>query len=108
MYVDDLLFVLRDPEDFVKLLVNKYKYRLKITGSIAFHLGCDFFRDKDGILFQAPKKYIEKMIDGYQNMFGEKPKTKYKFPLEGGDHPELDQSEFIDDTGTQKYQSLIG
>ena len=108
VYMDDLAFVLRDPEAFVKLLVGKYKYKLKGTGSIAFHLGCDFFRDKDGVLCQAPKKYIEKMIDGYQNMFGEKPKTKYKSPLEGGDYPELDQSEFLDATGTQKYQSLIG
>ena len=41
-------------------------------------------------------------------MFGEKPKTKYKSPLEGGDHPDLDQSEFLDGTGTQKYQYLIG
>lgn len=29
-------------------------------------------------------------------------------PLEEGDHPELDDSEFLDATGIQQYQSLIG
>ena len=65
VYVDDLAFVMRDPEAFVNVLVKKYNYKLKGTGSISFHLGCDFFRDKDNTLCMAPRKYIEKMIDGY-------------------------------------------
>lgn len=56
----------------------------------------------------APQKYIEKMIDGYMNMFGEKPRTRYSLPLEKGDHPELDKSELLDETIIQQYQSLIG
>ena len=58
----------------------------------------------------APRKYVEKMIDGYINMFGEKPKTKAKCssPLEKGDHPELDVTDFLDETGIQKYQSIVG
>ena len=87
---------------------EKYRYKIKGKGSIAFHLGCDFLRDENKVLCQAQRKYIEKMIYGYQNMFGQKPKTIYKSPLIGGDHPELDCSEFLDAIGTQKYQSLIG
>ena len=56
----------------------------------------------------APCKYIDKMIDGYFNMFGEKPRTRYSSPLEKGDHPELDTSELLDESGIQKYQSLVG
>jgi hypothetical protein len=57
----------------------------------------------------APKKYIEKIMMGYEQMFGEKPLTKVHSPLEkGGDHPELDTSELLDQTGVQQYQSLIG
>ena len=37
VYVDDLAFVLRDPSSFVRLLEEKYKYRLKGMGSICFH-----------------------------------------------------------------------
>lgn len=43
----------------------------------------------------ASNKYIEKMIDEYQNMFGEKPKTRYKSPLESKDHYGMDQAEFF-------------
>ena len=38
----------------------------------------------------APKKYIKKMIGGYTHMLNKKPSSKYKSPLEKGDHPDLD------------------
>lgn len=41
-------------------------------------------------------------------MFGEKPKTKCKSPLEKNDHPETDISDFLEAKGIQQYQSLIG
>ena len=50
VYVDDLAFAMKDLAKFTKLLVEKYKYKWKGTGDIAFHLGCDFFRDDDGVL----------------------------------------------------------
>ena len=62
VYVDDLAFVMREPKAFTDFLMEKYKYKLKGTGSISLHLGCDFFRDKDGTLCMAPRKYIEKMM----------------------------------------------
>ena len=34
VYVDDLTFVVRHPEEFVKELEHNYKYKLKGTGSI--------------------------------------------------------------------------
>jgi hypothetical protein len=111
VYVDDLLFAMTDPETFVNILSDKrgkYKFKLKGTGPITFHLGCDFARDKDDVMTMAPKKYIQKMIDGYIRMFGEKPRSVYHSPLEEGDHPELDTSEILDIEGVTKYQSLIG
>ena len=73
---------------------------------MTFHLGCDFFRDEDGVLCYAPLKYIEKMIDDYVRFFGEKPKPVFS-PLVPGDHPELDSSDLLDLEGTKIYQSLI-
>ena len=54
------------------------------------------------------KEVFEKMIDGYKTLFKSKPKVNVSSPLEKGDHPELDQSEFLDDEGISIYQSLIG
>ena len=48
------------------------------------------------------------MVQSYECMFGEKPSTNAYSPLEKGDHPELDESELLDQTGIQQYQSLIG
>ena len=56
VYVDDLAINAKNPEGLRELLVSKYKYKLKGTGPISFHLGCDFFRDKNGVLCMAPKK----------------------------------------------------
>jgi hypothetical protein len=108
VYVDDLAIAMKDPQRFVDVLTEKHKFKLKGTGSISFHLGCDFFRDDDGTLCMAPRKYIEKMVSNYEMIFGEKPKLNVNSPLEKGDHPEIDTSEILDSQGTQQYQSLIG
>jgi hypothetical protein len=43
----------------------------------------------------------------YERMFGHKPK-EYSFPLEKKTHPELDDSELLDEEGITMYQSMIG
>jgi hypothetical protein len=48
------------------------------------------------------------MLGNYKRMFGEKPWLSVYSPLEKGDHPETDDSELLDENGTQQYQSLIG
>jgi hypothetical protein len=41
-------------------------------------------------------------------MFGSKPRTTFKSPLEKSDHPEMDTSDFLDQEGITTYQSMIG
>jgi hypothetical protein len=108
VYVDDLAMVLHDPQAFVNILTTKYNFKLKGTGPITFHLGMDFFRDKDGVLCIAPRKYIERMISTYERIFSEAPKQVVTSPLEKGDHPELDTSDLLGEDGIKTYQSLIG
>lgn len=56
----------------------------------------------------ALQKYKDRLAFPYEKMFGEKPSAKMCFPLEKGNHPELDDSELFDAEGIQHYQSLIG
>ena len=107
VYVDDLMIVSRNPSDIVAQLEGPYTFKLKGTGPISFHLGCDFFRDEDGVLCYAPRKYIEKMIDNYVRIFGKKPKEATS-PLTKGDHPEIDTTELLEFEDTKLHQSLIG
>ena len=106
-YVDDLLIVSKKAQPIIDDLEKKHKFKLKGTGPVTFHLGCDFFRDEDGVLCYAPLKYIEKMIDNYVRIFGQKPKQASS-PLVKGDHPELDTSDLLDMEDAKIYQSLIG
>jgi hypothetical protein len=91
-YVDDLCLGMLDPKSFTDTLQKKYNFKLKGTGPIDFHLG---------------QSYVDKMIDTYVQLYGEKPK-KASSPLEQNDHPEMDDSPFLRQDETQQFQSLIG
>jgi hypothetical protein len=54
----------------------------------------------------SAKRYIEKMIDTYVQLYGEKPR-KASSLLEQNDHPEMDNSPFLGQDETQQFQSLI-
>jgi len=108
VYVDDLAIASKDPKSITDALTNRHGFKLKGTGPIEYHLGMTFCHNKHGLLEIMPRRYIDKMVDTYVRLFGTKPSTKPLSPLEKGDHPEIDDSEFLDDDGTQTYQSLVG
>ena len=107
MYIDDLAIIGKYLLEIADVLEQKYKFKMKGTGTISFHLGMDFFHDNNGILCLSPKHYIKCMISTYVTIFGSKPSTKFSSPLKNGNHPEIDITEFLDATGTQQYQLLI-
>ena len=107
VYVDDIMVAAKNPSEIITALQTKHHFKLKGVGPLEFHLGCDYFRDKDGTLCFGPRKYIDKMIEQYELLFGSKPK-EYTSPLEKGDHPEVNTSEELDDNGIKIYQSMIG
>ena len=80
---------------------------MKGVGNHNYHLRCDYFHDQDGTLCYGPKKYLTKVMDQIENMFGHKPR-EYTSPLEKGDHPEIETSEELDEEGIKKYQTMIG
>ena len=108
VYVDDLAIASREPQKIIDCLLNDHKLKLKGTGPLTYHLGCDYFRDKTGVLCGSPRTYVEKLIGAYERMFGEKPRMTYASPIEKGDHPELDTSPLLDDKGIMKFQSMLG
>ena len=109
-YVDDLCFVVKQPEQFLDLPKGKpYEFKLKGSGPLSFHLGCGFRRDEDGHLVMDPIKHIDKMMAAYVQLFNTMPsRNGCLSPVDKDYHPELDTSEFLDDEGIQQYQSMIG
>ena len=108
-YCDDICIISKNPDRILhELQSDPWNFKFKGTGPLNFHLGCGFNRDKDGTLCVDPGKYIKRMEEAYERLFGEKPRDKCRSPLPKGDHPELDHSEFLGEEETEIYQSLIG
>ena len=80
VYVDDLIIASKDPQGVIDMLTVTHKFKLKGTGEMTYHLGCGFER-VDGILYITPKQYVERMIQAYQEMFGEQPKQNVLSPI---------------------------
>ena len=109
VYVDDLAITSKDPKAIIDMLMNVHSFKLKGTVPIEYHLGgmtcqCNEVR----VLSISPRKYIDKMVITYQQLFGTKPSTKALSLLEKCDHPEIDNSEFLNNDEGQVYQSLVG
>jgi len=50
LLIDDLAIAAKDPKEIVAVLMEKFNFKVKGTGPIAFHLGMDFFWDEHGVL----------------------------------------------------------
>ena len=48
--MNHLLIASKAPKGIVKSLQDKHNFKLKGTGPISYHLDCNFFRDKEGVL----------------------------------------------------------
>ena len=99
---------MKDPQSLInQLQAEPYNFKLKGSGLLNFHLGCGFHRDSTGTVCMDPGKYTDQMIEAYVQNFGVKPDIKHRPPLQKGDYPELDTIPFLDEEGTEIYQSLI-
>ena len=110
VWVDDLLYVGKDPNEFFGLLKDKV-YIVKGVGPPTYHLGGDFIRvtEPENVLTWGSHTFVKKMLLKYEKMFGEAvPKSEIHAPLEPGDHPELDESRFCTPEEQSHYMSMIG
>ena len=105
VYVDDSAIMASNPKTLVDTLLNMYKFKLKLTVPITFHLGLYLFHDSNGVLWFTPLKYNHRIFQAYMNMFGSNPiLNKYlRFPLEHGGHQDVDTLEFLYNNYTHKY-----
>ena len=81
-------------------------YTVKGIGPPKYYLGNDYKEDKKGRWCIGCNKYLKEAIKRVESMFGNL--KKERVPAVAGDHPELDTSDLLDDTGHQKYQMMIG
>jgi hypothetical protein len=102
VYVDNLLAILKDPAAFFDILRTKYNFKLKGVGRPEYHLGGDFGRDPDGVLYWGSKTYIAKLLANYERLYNGPPAKKGS-PLDSHNHPELDQTPFLNENDVKVY-----
>ena len=72
--MDDLAITMKDPQSLIdQLKAAPYNFKLKGSGPLNFHLGCEFKHDSTGTLCMDPGKYIDQMKEAYNQHFGTKP-----------------------------------
>jgi hypothetical protein len=65
-YLDNLLIASKNPKSIIDALESDpVNFKLKGSGPLSFHLGCDYFHEDDGTMCYGPKKYITRMVDAY-------------------------------------------
>ena len=80
-------------------------YTIKAEGPPSYYLGNDYKKHK-GRWAIGCQKYLSESLARVEKLFGSIP--KYAIPLPAGDHPELDESEILNDDLHRKFQMLIG
>jgi hypothetical protein len=65
-YVDNLAFVMKDPEEIINILQTVHNFGTKGTGLIIVLLRADFFCYDDNTFCISPLKYIGKLVKTYE------------------------------------------
>ena len=110
-YVDDLMIASKKVDDVIKTIEETYD--LKGVGPPEYYLGgnveeMDEHWTKKGIRWSLnASTYIEGIIPKMEKLVGDV-LSKYSSPMAESYHPELDDSEYLDNEGASKYRSIIG
>ena len=107
-YVDDLLVVSKEPNMILETIKQSYKYELKGVGMPEYYSGGNVDYDYENKTWvMSAKTYIKNICEKIEKLMDVKLKN-YGSPMDPGDHPELDESDFLDTDQKQQYQMLIG
>jgi hypothetical protein len=107
VYVDNIMFIGKEPQQFFYSLINDHGRKLKGVNTPTYHLGGDFYGEYDGTLAWGAHSNVSKMINIYDTMFVSKPK-EFAAPMSEKDHPESYSSDLLDAIGIKHYQAPIG
>jgi len=108
VFVDDLLVFSKKPGEILATLKKRTGYELKNVGPPEYYNGADMQYDKQsGFWEMSAKTYIKNTCEKIETLFNTSLKN-YGSPLEGGDHPETDDSDPLEGEGITKYQMLVG
>lgn len=107
-HVDDFKIVAKDPQAWMDKLAEKFL--LKSVGPPKYYLGNDYrWHDDYGAWLTSCSTYLTECIQRIErDPYFDGTLYKHNTPIPEDEHPELDESELLDETGVRKFQMLIG
>ena len=107
--MDDILIFTKEPQELMKCL--QVTYPLQGVGVPEYYLGGDFkivMRENKVEMFTfCAKTYISNVCERIERLIGIGLKS-YETPMATGDHPEIDDSGYLNNDEHSKYRMLIG
>jgi hypothetical protein len=83
------------PIEFVDILENVHQFKKKEQDPSAFTWVWSSCVKTTKAFSLSSTKYIKKLVKNYKLMFGELRRQSYMSPLEKGDHPEVNTSDYL-------------
>ena len=103
-YVDDLIMVMKDPQPYIEHIKEKFPIR-NIEFKPQYYLGANITMN-DRNMKVSMEKYIKEALRKYESKHG--PIRKENVPATFNDHPELDETPYLDQEGITHFQSVMG
>jgi hypothetical protein len=104
--VDDLMIFAKDPKAILKNLETKFSLQFKGVGEPRYYNGADIMKKNSDWTISA-ETYVNNVVDKIEKLFCET-LNKIRCPMDPGEHPELDESDLLDNDGIKIYQMLMG
>ena len=104
-YVDDIILVAIDPMIYLDQIKEQYPIR-NIETNPEYYLGNNIDVRSDNTIKISSFKYISEVIRKYEQTNGTL--RKENVPATPDDHPEMDDTPFLDRAGITKFQSVMG
>ena len=104
-YVDDLIVVAKEPMRYLDEIKKQYPIR-NIEFNPEYYLGNNIEVRKNNTMKISSKKYITEVLRKYEEKHGSL--KKENVPAKPDDHPETDDTPFLNQEGITLYQSILG
>lgn len=108
-HVDDFKVAAKDPDHWVQRISSVFL--LKTAEDPDYYLGLNYNRSKDdpSIWITGCQTYVQECVRRIESQFPEGiTLTPQYTPLPDDIHPELDESELLDEDGRRQFQAYIG
>ena len=100
-----MIIVAKDPNKYLNVIKDKYPIG-NIEETPEYYLGNNLEMRNNNTIKVNSKKYITEVINRYESKHGTL--KKENVPSTPKDHPEMDESPFLNEEGITQYQSNIG